>query len=85
MEKRPQHVTPSKQRSGLTPARKHVPRSRLLKAMQKRIMPFNQSETILEALPDSVIACDREGKILRINAAARKLFEVSSEALLKLC
>ncbi|HEX4204258.1 MAG TPA: ATP-binding protein [Ktedonobacteraceae bacterium] len=41
---------------------------------------MNQSEAILEALPDSVIACDREGKILRINAAARTLFEVPSEA-----
>jgi signal transduction histidine kinase len=42
---------------------------------------MNQSEAILEALPDNIIACDREGKIVRINAAARKLFEVPSEAL----
>jgi PAS domain-containing protein len=45
------------------------------------IMPSNQLECIFDALPDSVFACDCEGKILRINAAALKLFEVASEAL----
>src|SRR5215475_2147346 len=35
----------------------------------------------LESLPDGVIACDGEGQILQINAAARKLFEVPSLAL----
>jgi len=44
-------------------------------------MLSNQLECIFDALPDSVIACDREGKILRINAAALKLFEVASEPL----
>ena len=51
------------------------------KAAQERITPLNQVECIFESLPDSVIACDREGKILRVNAAARKLFEVASEDL----
>ncbi len=44
-------------------------------------MPSNQLECIFDALPDSVIVCDREGKISRLNAAALKLFEVASEAL----
>jgi signal transduction histidine kinase len=49
--------------------------------MRKKRIPFNQSETILEALPESVIACDREGTIVQINAAARNLFEVPPGAL----
>jgi len=44
-------------------------------------MLSNQLEGIFDTLPDSVIACDREGKILRINATALKLFEVASESL----
>jgi len=44
-------------------------------------MASNQLEYIFDSLPDSVIACDYEGKILRINAAAMKLFEVASEPL----
>jgi signal transduction histidine kinase len=44
-------------------------------------MPSNQLECIFDTLPDGVIVCNREGKILRINAAALKLFEVASESL----
>src|SRR5258708_20169504 len=51
------------------------------KEVQERITPSNQLECIFESLPDSVIACDGEGKILRADAAALKLFEVPSEAL----
>jgi len=51
------------------------------KEAQERIMPSNQLECIFESLPDSVIACDGEGKILRANAAALKLFEVAPEDL----
>lgn len=40
---------------------------------------LQQMETIFACLPDGVIACDQNGKILRLNAAALKLFEVSSE------
>jgi PAS domain-containing protein len=43
-------------------------------------MPSSQLETIFNTIPDGVIACDREGKILWINAAALELFEVASEA-----
>src|SRR5260370_42358116 len=42
-------------------------------------MASNQLEGIFDALADSVIVCDREGKISRINAAALKLCEVASE------
>jgi signal transduction histidine kinase len=45
------------------------------KEAQARIVPSNQLERIFDTLPDGVIACDREGKILLTNAAALKLFE----------
>ncbi len=51
------------------------------KEAQERIMPSNQLECIFDTLPDGVIVCNREGKILRANAAALKLFEVASESL----
>src|SRR5258708_38048600 len=45
------------------------------------IMPSNQLAYNFDPLPDGVIVCDREGKILQANAAAFQLFEVPSEAL----
>jgi len=48
------------------------------KKAQARIVPSNQLERIFDTLPDGVIACDREGKILWTNAAALKLFEVAA-------
>jgi PAS domain S-box-containing protein len=48
---------------------------------QEGIMLSHQVEYTFDLLPDSVIAWDGEGKILRVNAAALKLFEVPSEAL----
>src|SRR5258708_12243816 len=47
-------------------------------AIQEAILLANQLEGIFETLGESVIACDREGKILHINAAALTLFEVAS-------
>src|SRR5258708_21041848 len=47
-------------------------------AAQEAILLANQLEGIFETLRESVIACDREGKILHINAAALTLFEVAS-------
>jgi len=44
-------------------------------------MPSNQLECIFDTVADSIIACDGEGKISRINTAALKLFEVASEPL----
>jgi signal transduction histidine kinase len=50
-------------------------------AAQEAILLANRLECIFDTVPDSVITCDREGKILRMNAAALKLFEVASEPL----
>jgi signal transduction histidine kinase len=50
-------------------------------AAQERITASSQLECTFNTQSDGVIACDREGKILRINAAALKLFEVASERL----
>jgi signal transduction histidine kinase/PAS domain-containing protein len=83
MGKSSQYVTQSKKRPGVTPARKHAPRSTPLKIRYNESTPCNQLESIFELLPDSVIACDQEGKIIWINAAAHKLFEVPSEARLQ--
>src|SRR5215469_12480034 len=47
---------------------------------QEGIMLSHHVEYALDLLPDRVIAWDGEGKILWVNAAARKLFEVPSEA-----
>jgi PAS domain-containing protein len=44
-------------------------------------MPSKHIKHTFDPLPDGAIACDREGKILRADAAALKLFEVPSEAL----
>ena len=44
-------------------------------------MPSKQLEDNFDPLPDGVMVCDREGKILRANAAALKLFEVATEDL----
>ena len=44
-------------------------------------MLLNQLDYNFDPLPDGVIVCDREGKILQANAAAFQLFEVTSEAL----
>ncbi|WP_307811179.1 PAS domain-containing protein [Ktedonospora formicarum] len=43
-------------------------------------MQFRQLKAIWESFPEGLIVCDRNQKILRINAAARTLFEVASEA-----
>jgi PAS domain S-box-containing protein len=51
-----------------------------LKETQKERMSYNQFEAIFESLPDSVIVCDQEGKIIRFNTAALNLFEVTSSA-----
>jgi len=48
---------------------------------QEGIMPSKYVAYTFNPLPDGAIACDGEGKILRANAAALKLFEVPSEAL----
>lgn len=47
---------------------------------QRRSIPPDQLEAIFHRLPDGVVVCDHEGKILRINAAALKLFEVDADS-----
>src|SRR5260221_1002162 len=86
MGKIPRRVTPSLHKGGIT-ARRQVPRSPTVKEAvkpkeaQEKIMPSNQIECIFDTLPDGVIVCNREGKILRTNVVALKLFEVASESL----
>ncbi|MBO0792272.1 MAG: PAS domain-containing sensor histidine kinase [Ktedonobacteraceae bacterium] len=41
---------------------------------------LHQIEGIFASLPVSILVCDRAGKILRVNAAALKLFDVPSES-----
>ena len=50
-------------------------------AAQEAILLANQLEGIFETLGESVIACDGEGKIVHLNAAALTLFEVASASL----
>jgi signal transduction histidine kinase len=49
--------------------------------IQEARLLTNQLDGIFETWGESVIACDREGKILHLNAAARTLFEVASASL----
>ncbi|HEX6479637.1 MAG TPA: ATP-binding protein [Ktedonobacteraceae bacterium] len=44
-------------------------------------MLSQQREYIFDLLPDGIMVCDREGKILQANTAALQLFEVPSKAL----
>jgi signal transduction histidine kinase len=48
------------------------------KEAHAKVMLSNQLERIFDTLPGGIIVCDREGKILRTNAAALKLFEVAA-------
>ncbi|EFH89203.1 ATP-binding protein [Ktedonobacter racemifer] len=77
MGKSLQHVTQRKQRRGGMSRGKPVPHARPLRGTHKRL---NQVEALWESFPEGLIACDRNQKIIRINAAACKLFEVGSEA-----
>ncbi|EFH84586.1 PAS domain-containing protein [Ktedonobacter racemifer] len=76
MGKSLQHVTQRKQKRGGTPGGKPISHARSLGEARKR---RNQVEAIWESFPEGLIACDRHQKIVRINAAARKLFEVVSK------
>jgi len=67
------------QEHGAQLARKQTRRSSLREEPPKEGTRGDQNTSILESLPDSLIACDRQGKIVRLNDAALKLFEVASE------
>lgn len=73
------HATPGEQKRGRTPGGTSISHARSLKVTSQRMMQLNQLEVIWEFFPKGLIACDRNQKIVRINAAARKLFEVVSE------
>ncbi|EFH88885.1 PAS domain-containing sensor histidine kinase [Ktedonobacter racemifer] len=77
MGKSSQHVTQHKQERGGMSGGKPVPHTRPLRVTHKFL---NRVEAIWESFPEGLIACDRNQKLVRINAAARKLFEMGSEA-----
>ncbi|GHO50631.1 ATP-binding protein [Ktedonospora formicarum] len=77
MGRRLRHVTKCKSKRSGTLGGKPFSHARSLVEARKRL---NQLEAIWEAFPESLIVCDRNQKIVRINAAARKLFEAGSEA-----
>ncbi|GHO79358.1 hypothetical protein KSD_71290 [Ktedonobacter sp. SOSP1-85] len=85
MGKNRQHGMQKKRRPDVISARKHVPRSPSLntEAQPVDVPPLTalakQRETIFTFLSDSAIVCDQKGKILRINTAALKLFDIHSE------
>ena len=62
------------------PAGKPIPHSRSLRITPHDQMQLHQLKAVWESFPEGLIACDRNQKIVRINAAACKLFEVASEA-----
>ncbi|WP_040447323.1 ATP-binding protein [Ktedonobacter racemifer] len=80
MGKSSHHVTQRKQKRGGTSAGKSIPHSRSLRITPHDQMQLRQLKAVWESFPEGLIAYDRNQKIVRINAAARKLFEVASEA-----
>ena len=80
MGKSSYHATPRKLKRGETPAGKPIPHSRSLRITPYDQMQLHRLKAAWESFPDSLIACDHNQKIVRINAAACKLFEVTSEA-----
>ena len=85
MDTNRQRVRQKKRRSDVLPVRKHVPQSHALNAVSQPVdvLPqttlVQQYKTIFTSLPDSVVVCDQEGEMLRINTAALKLFKIQSE------
>src|SRR5260370_13705106 len=77
-DEKPGHVAPLPWIATISPVLNEVHKK---VALQEGIMSPKQLEDNFDLLPDGVIVCDREGKILRANAAALKLFEVASEDL----
>ena len=76
MDKSSHHITQRKQERGGMSGGKPIPHTRPLRGAHKQL---NRLKAAWEFFPDSLIACDCNQKIVRINAAARKLFEVGSE------
>lgn len=59
---------------------KHSPSFVSMKERSNKNISPDQYEKIFGVFPDGVIVCDQEGRIVYINAAALRLFEISVEA-----
>lgn len=81
MSKSQQHVIRRKQKPKTHPAERPVSRPPRAKSYEKqnKTVQLRRLEDVFASLAEGIIVCDREGKILRINVAALKLFEVPSE------
>jgi hypothetical protein len=82
MEKKPRpvshtHAKKGHQQSGRTPAEQPIPGSHSHLVPEER-GASPQREAAFASLPDVALACDQDGKLLCMNAASLKLFEVSS-------
>ncbi|GCE22386.1 PAS domain-containing sensor histidine kinase [Dictyobacter kobayashii] len=66
------------QRQKLTFASKHVYKSHSAWSVPNENAWWEQCEALMEYFPEGVIACDRETRIIHINAEARMLFEITS-------
>ncbi|GHO46441.1 PAS domain-containing protein [Ktedonospora formicarum] len=77
MGKSLQHVTQHKPKRDGAPGGKPITHARSLGGAHKQ---RNHLEAIWESFPEGLIACDRHQRIVRINAAACRLFEVGSES-----
>ena len=81
MEKNPQpvshaHAKKGSRQSGIPPAKRPVSRSQSHAAPEKPVS-LSQQEAVFASLPDAALVCDRDDKLLCMNDAALKLFEVS--------
>ncbi|MGH2479069.1 MAG: histidine kinase dimerization/phospho-acceptor domain-containing protein, partial [Ktedonobacteraceae bacterium] len=82
MEKNPPpvshtHAKKGHRQSGIPPAKRPISGYQSHAAPEKS-MSLSQQEAIFASLPDAVLVCDRDGKLLCMNDTALKLFEVSS-------
>lgn len=79
MGKSRQDTMQRNQKPGVDSARKHDTEALAAKpaSQQNKLAQLQQVEVVFTSLPDGIIACDREGKILQLNARAVKLFETS--------
>ena len=78
MAKRLRHGTQGQKRRGMMPARMHLSCSTVWKGTPGEGLSHKQLERVFESTPDSMLVYDKNEKIIRINAQARLLFEVTS-------
>ncbi len=80
MDKSFHHATQREQKRKRAPGGTSTSQARKGRASSRQMAQLSQLEVIWEMFPEGLIACDRSQKIVRINAVARKLLEVPSEA-----